>query len=82
MSSLPYVIQESQINAFNFYHQGQRRPAILFRDHLYVQAQTFNSDDRLNAYSRSYELNEIGDVILTVSKAGYRLWTNLQTAVA
>ena len=79
---MPYVIEESQIKPFNFYHQGQRIQAILFRDHLYVLKQAFQLKDRLDAYHHSYELNEWTQVMLTVGQTGYRLWTDLRAAVS
>lgn len=79
--SMPYVIEESQIKSFNFYHQGRQIPAILFRDHLYVLKQAFQVAERLDAYHRSYELNKVAHAMLTVGQAGYRLWTDLSSAV-
>ncbi len=79
--STPYVIEESQIKPFNFYHQGRRIPAVLFREQLYVLKQVFQPTDRLDAYNRSYELNNITQVMMTVGQAGYRLWTDLANAL-
>lgn len=79
--SLPYVIAESQVHPFNFYHQGQRLPALLFHEQVYILKQAFGSQARLDAYHRCYELNEIAKVLMTVGQAGYCLWTGLQAAV-
>ncbi|MEL6246392.1 MAG: hypothetical protein AAFY78_17425 [Cyanobacteria bacterium J06648_16] len=80
--SLPYVLEESQIKPFNFYHKGKRVPAIIFRDHLYVLQQVFGIKERLNAYDSSYRLNEQSDVLMTASTAGYRLWADLRPSMA
>jgi len=79
--SMTYVIEESQIKPFNMYHQGQRIPALMFREHLYVLKQVFQPTERLNAYSRSYELNDMTQVMMTVGQAGYRIWTDFSSAV-
>lgn len=80
--SMPYVIEESQIKPFNFYHQGQRIPAVMFREQLYILKQAFRPTDRLDAYNRSCELNSMNQVMMTVGQAGYRLWTDFSSAVA
>ncbi|MEL6139317.1 MAG: hypothetical protein AAFR42_18170 [Cyanobacteria bacterium J06628_6] len=80
--SLPYVLEESQIKPFNFYHQGKRVPAVVFRDHLYVLKKVFGSKERLNAYDSSYQLNEQSSVLMTASRNGYRLWADLQPSLA
>lgn len=80
MSSLPFVLPEDQLRPFNFYHQGQLQPAVLFRDCVYVMIQKFNADNRLNAYQRSDELNALTEVLMTVSERGYRLWVEQQAS--
>lgn len=79
--SMPYVIEESQVKPFNFYHQGQRIPALMFREQLYILKQAFQPTERLNAYNRSYELNNMAQVMMTVGQAGYRIWTDFSAAV-
>ncbi|MEM9164220.1 MAG: hypothetical protein AAGC54_14270 [Cyanobacteria bacterium P01_F01_bin.4] len=72
--SLPFVVPETQVRAFDLYQKGQVKPATLFRNRVYVQVQVFEQSERLEAYNTSYELNQYNDVLMTVNTHGYCLW--------
>ncbi|MEO1402075.1 MAG: hypothetical protein AAFV72_12625 [Cyanobacteria bacterium J06635_1] len=77
--SLPFVVPEAQVHTFNFYQQGQEKPATLFYNRVYVQVKSFNESERLEAYNTSYELNQDGNVLMTVNPNGYCLWIEQPT---
>lgn len=76
---LPFVVPEAQVHPFNFYQQGQTKPATLFHNRVYVQVQFFKESERLEAYNTSYELNQHSNVLMTVNPNGYCLWLEQQT---
>lgn len=75
--TLPFVLDEAQLQPFNFYHQGKPYPAVLFRNMLYVQQSAFDPHERLRAYDQGYTLSAGISTLITVSHAQYRLWTDL-----
>lgn len=79
--TIPFVIDETQLQPFNFYHQGKPYPAVLFRNTLYVQQGVFNAQERLQAYDLCCQLSERTSALITVNRAQYRLWTDPYTSL-
>ncbi|MEM9905832.1 MAG: hypothetical protein AAF921_12490 [Cyanobacteria bacterium P01_D01_bin.44] len=81
--SLPLVVHENQIKAFNCSQEGSIYKATFFRSTLHKLVRLFDLDNRIAAYTLGYGLADQGDVVLiTVGANGYKVWTDVRSAVA
>ncbi len=80
--SLPLVINESQANVFNFYHQGCFYQGMTFQHELYMHVRLFAETGRLKAYALADYLQERSKVVIVVSKVGYRVGVALHPGMS
>ncbi|MEM0981715.1 MAG: hypothetical protein AAGH78_15760 [Cyanobacteria bacterium P01_H01_bin.58] len=75
---LPIVISEDLVSLFKYW-QGDVRAGMLYRNELYTQLRTYNSESRLDAYEDGCRLSGAGwQVCITVAPSGYTLWKSLR----
>ena len=79
--SLPLVISESQASVFNFYHQGCLYQGMVFQHELYMHVRVFAETGRLKAYALADYLQDRSDVVIVVSKLGYRVGVALRSGI-
>ncbi|MEL7495566.1 MAG: hypothetical protein AAGJ95_16600, partial [Cyanobacteria bacterium J06554_11] len=80
--SLPLVINESQAEVFNFYHQGCLYQGMSFQHELYMHVRLFAETGRLKAYALADYLQEKAKVVIVVSKLGYRVGLALRSGIS
>jgi hypothetical protein len=75
----PMVIDECLISCFKYW-DGSVKQGMRYNQELYGLLQTYEADERLQAYTVAYNQAEQGNLIcITVSKTSYRLWLGLRS---
>jgi len=78
-NQLPSVVNEHQVNFFNFYQDGLVKEGMRYGCHLFGKAYTFDSGDRLAAFDFANQLASTGcQTVITVSKQAYTIWVGLR----
>jgi len=76
---LPLVLNEHQVNLFNFYWAGEVRIGMRHGTSLYGQVSTFARSQRAEAYHCANQLAQAGrSVTITVSHHHYKVWVCLR----
>lgn len=76
---LPTVISENLTHPFSYWNQGLQE-GMRYNHELYSLYKSYNSNQRLQAYTAGNQLAEQGvSVCITVSQDAYRIWVSLRS---
>ncbi|GEM_PF-2884533 len=79
--TMPPVLIEKIVSLFSFYLDSQIQQGMRHKFELYRLTLEFQPNDRLKAYQQALELTQAGlDVVITVSKNRYVVWTSLRSS--
>jgi hypothetical protein len=77
---LPLVIHETLTRTFKFYHDGDVRLGMSYRQQLYRLIEHYPTASRLQAYNLGCSLSHRNNqVVVTVSDRDYKVWLELRS---